>query len=176
MNLNIWVRLILTLVAKNWRSKLEINEPCRTPFRVLPTDLDLNLHMNNARYFAFMDIGRLDLMQRTGLLKILKKNNWYPVVADETISFGMSLDLFDKVYLISKIHGWDEKFVYLEQRFERENETIAGALVKSCILSKQGPVPTKVVMSETGLSQKSPELKFWIEGWKKARKPLLNRK
>jgi len=60
MNLNIWVRLILTLASKHWRSNLKIDEECSTPFMVVPTDLDLNLHMNNARYFAWMDIARLD--------------------------------------------------------------------------------------------------------------------
>ena len=175
MNLNIWVRLILTLASKHWRSKLKIDEACSTQFRVVPTDLDLNLHMNNARYFAWMDIARLDLLQRTGLLKVFKAKKWFPVVADETISFGKSLDLFDRVSVITKIRGWDEKFIFLEQRFERNNETVAGGIVKSCILNKNGPIPTHVVLSELMHDKKSPELSTWIKDWAKARKPLLMR-
>ena len=175
MNLNIWVRLILTLASKHWRSKLKIDEACHTQFRVVPTDLDLNLHMNNARYFAWMDIARLDLLQRTGLLKVFKAKSWFPVVADETISFGKSLDLFDRVSVVTKIRGWDEKFIFLEQRFERNNETVAGGIVKSCILNKNGPIPTHVVLSELMHDKKSPELSTWIKDWAKARKPLLMR-
>ena len=175
MNLNIWVRLILTLASKHWGSSLKIDEECSTPFTVVPTDLDLNLHMNNARYFAWMDLARLDLLQRTGLLRILKSNKWFPVVADETISFGKSLDLFNKVNVITKIRGWDEKFIFLEQRFKRDNETIAGGIVKSCILNKNGPIPTKTVLSALMHDKKSPELSNWIKDWAKARKPLLLR-
>jgi YbgC/YbaW family acyl-CoA thioester hydrolase len=175
MNLNIWVRLILTIASKYWRSHLQITESCSTRFLVLPTDLDLNLHMNNARYFALMDIARLDLLQRTGLLKTLRERKWYPVVADETISFGKSLDLFDKVNIITKIHGWDEKFIFLEQTFQKNNEIVAGGIVKSCILNNDGPIPTKTVLSTLKHDDTSPELSSWIKDWSNARKPLLKR-
>ena len=176
MNLNIWVRLILTVASKHWRSDIKIDEACSTPFIVVPTDLDLNMHMNNARYFAWMDLARLDLLQRTSLLKVFRSKKWFPVVADETLSFGKSLDLFDKVNVITKIRGWDEKFIFLEQRFERNEETVAGGIVKSCILNKDGPLPTSVVMSALMLNEESPELSSWIKDWTKARKPLLQRK
>lgn len=175
MNLNIWFRLIFTIASKYWRSKIKLTESCSTIFHVLPTDLDLNLHMNNARYFAWMDIARLDLLQRTGLLKTLKSKNWYPVVADETISFGKSLDLFDKVHLITKIHGWDDKFIYLEQTFTKNDETLAGGIVKSCILNKIGFIPTKMLLSAIEHNEKSPELSDWIKDWTNSRKPLLKR-
>ena len=91
------------------------------------------------------------------------------------ISFGKSLDLFDRVSVITKIRGWDEKFIFLEQRFERNKETVAGGIVKSCILNKNGPIPTHVVLSELMHDKKSPELSTWIKDWAKARKPLLMR-
>ena len=101
MNLNLWGRLVYTLIAKRFRKKIEFMDTCITPFRVLPSDLDLNFHMNNARYFAWMDIGRLDLLNRSGMFSVMKRNDWFPVVADEKISFGKSLDLFDYVLLES---------------------------------------------------------------------------
>ena len=36
--------------------------------RVWPNDLDANLHMNNSRYLLAMDLGRWELVMRTGLL------------------------------------------------------------------------------------------------------------
>jgi thioesterase superfamily protein len=41
----------------------------RLRFRILPHDLDLNFHVNNARYLSFMDLGRVDLMGRLGLFR-----------------------------------------------------------------------------------------------------------
>ena len=117
MNLNLWGRLVYTLIAKRFRKKIDFMDTCITPFRVLPSDLDLNFHMNNARYFAWMDIGRLDLLNRSGMFSTMKQNNWFPVVADEKISFGKSLDLFDSVLLETKLHGWDTKNFYIQQQF-----------------------------------------------------------
>ncbi len=36
-------------------------------FRVLPTDLDVLGHMNNGVYLSIMDLGRMDLLQRSGI-------------------------------------------------------------------------------------------------------------
>ncbi len=175
MNLNIWFRLFFTILSRYWKSQIYITDVCKTNFIVLPNDLDLNLHMNNARYFAFMDLGRLDMMQRSKMLKQFKKRNWYPVVADETISFGKSLDLFDKFTLETKIHGWDEKYFYIEQKFKKKDIALAGALVKSRILSKKRALFTNEIFEEIGINSQSPDLSEWIEKWKTTRNDLLER-
>ncbi len=175
MNLNVWLRLFLTILSRYWKSQIYITDVCKTNFIVLPNDLDLNLHMNNARYFAFMDLGRLDLMQRSKMLKKFKKKNWYPVVADETISFGKSLDLFDEFTLETKIHGWDNKYFYIEQKFKKNDATLAGALVKSRILSKKRALFTNEIFEEIGIKSQSPDLSEWIEKWKITRNNLLDR-
>ena len=70
-----------------------------------------------------------------------------PVVADEKISFGKSLDLFDSVLLETKLHGWDAKNFYIQQQFKKKGEIYAGAMVKARILSKQkGPLETSEIL------------------------------
>ncbi len=176
MNLNLWGRLLFIISAKYWKSPIKITDSCETNFTVLPGDLDLNIHMNNARYFAWMDLGRLDLMQRSGLLKKLRKRKWFPVVADEMISFGKSLDLFQKVTLTTKIHGWDDKYFYLEQKFRINHKTYAGALVKSRILSKDKALFTKEIFEAMELNLESPSMEEWLKLWKQARIDLLDRR
>ena len=176
MNLNLWGRLVYTLIAKRFRKKIEFMDTCITPFRVLPSDLDLNFHMNNARYFAWMDIGRLDLLSRSGMFSVMKRNNWFPVVADEKISFGRSLDLFDSVILETKLHGWDAKYFYIQQQFKKADEIYAGAMVKARILSKQkGPLETSEIMDMLNDSNKKPNIYPWLTEWKKSRLSLLGR-
>jgi hypothetical protein len=66
--LNLWFRLILLLLMTPWRPKLEGPlDVSRLRFTVLPNDLDASLHMNNGRYWTLMDLGRMDLLLRTGL-------------------------------------------------------------------------------------------------------------
>ncbi|HLY97262.1 MAG TPA: thioesterase family protein, partial [Sideroxyarcus sp.] len=51
-------------------------------FRVLPTDVDFNFHMNNGRYLTICDLNRIDIYARSGLLKAMFKRNWLPVIAE----------------------------------------------------------------------------------------------
>ncbi len=176
MNLNLWGRLVYTLIAKRFRKKIEFMDTCITPFRVLPSDLDLNFHMNNARYFAWMDIGRLDLLSRSGMFSVMKRNNWFPVVADEKISFGKSLDLFDSVFLETKLHGWDAKNFYIQQQFKKKGEIYAGAMVKARILSKKkGPLETIEILDTLYDSNDQPNTYPWLTEWKSSRLSLLGR-
>ena len=176
MNLNLWGRLVYTLLAKRFRKRLGFMDTCVTPFRVLPSDLDLNFHMNNARYFAWMDIGRLDLLNRSGMFSIMKQKNWFPVVADEKISFGKSLDLFDSVFLETKLHGWDTKYFYIQQQFKKTNEIYAGAMVKSRILSKEkGPLETNEVLNTIQDVHEQSDIHPWLSEWKGSRLTLLGR-
>jgi len=47
--------------------RLDPHEVGRLTFRVLPTDLDVLGHMNNGVYLSIMDLGRMDLLQRSGV-------------------------------------------------------------------------------------------------------------
>ena len=99
--------------------------------------------MNNARYFAWMDIGRLDLLNRSGMFSVMKRNNWFPVVADEKISFGKSLDLFDSVLLETKLHGWDAKNFYIQQQFKKKGK-LGNVKRESC--QTKGPLETSEIL------------------------------
>ena len=65
--MNLFLRLIRVLLTIRSRGQLAPFEDSVLTFRVWPGDLDLNVHMNNGRYLTVMDLGRLDLMARTGL-------------------------------------------------------------------------------------------------------------
>jgi len=67
--MNLYLRLFVLSLLVRFRPRVSIWVGSRTPFRVLPNDLDVNRHMNNARYLAFCDLGRLDLMIRSGYWK-----------------------------------------------------------------------------------------------------------
>lgn len=127
-------------------------------FRVLPTDLDFNLHMNNARYLSLMDLGRVDLLNRLGLLRLAFRGHWFPVLGAVSVRYHRPLRLWQRVSLSTRILGWDEKWFYLEQRFEREGKPIATAEVKALVRGPAGSIPTEQVLSAVGERRASPEL------------------
>jgi len=86
---------LLRLLWLMWRARraprLAPTDVSRVPFRVLPNDLDLQKHMNNGVYLSIMDLGRMDLMVRSGVWRELSARGYYPVVVSSTITYRRSL-------------------------------------------------------------------------------------
>jgi acyl-CoA thioesterase FadM len=136
--MNLFFRLLLLVLAARRRPPVSVLGPCRTQFRVLPTDLDVLLHVNNGVYLSLMDLGRIDLMLRNGLAAKLRARGWYPIVVAETIQFRRSLTLFQRFEIETRVLSWDDNAFLVEQRFLRGDEAIAHALVRARFLSRAG--------------------------------------
>lgn len=115
--MNLWLRLLHLILSAFWRPRLDpMSEMSRLPFRVLPTDLDLSLHLNNGRYWTLMDLGRADLMVRSGLWRTVWRNRWLPVVSSGKIRFRRELRLFQPFTLESRIVAWTDRSIIVEHR------------------------------------------------------------
>lgn len=110
----------------------------RLPMRTLPTDLDLNRHMNNGVYLSVLDLGRFDLLIRNGIWDILTGRGWYPVVVSETITFRKSLTLWQRFVVETRVSGYDEKAVFVEQRIVVDGDIYAQAVIRARFLKKRG--------------------------------------
>ena len=156
--MNLWFRLILTLLRARFGYALGALDRSVVPFRVWPTDLDVNAHMNNGRYATLMDLGRVDLMARAGLLSIIRRERMYPVVTAQHILYRRSLDPFQLFTLETRILGVDERFAYLEQRFLRGETVHARGVVQALFLRPgEGRVPTDEMMALFGV-QDAPQV------------------
>ena len=156
--MNLLFRLIRVLVSALFKPRLGPLEESVVTFRVLPNDLDLNLHMNNGRYLTIMDLGRLDLIARVGLLRIMFKQRWTPIVGTATIRYRRSLDPFQKYQLISRVVCWEDRWIYLEQRFESKGEVAALAYIKALIRTRRRTLRSREVLNALGLQQRSPPM------------------
>ncbi|MGV8894938.1 MAG: acyl-CoA thioesterase [Rhodoglobus sp.] len=159
-------RTLFQMYRSRGRSALGVHDVGRVTMRVLPTDLDVLGHMNNGVYFSIMDLGRMDLMIRSGLWPKMRAKGYYPVMANETMTFRKSLQPWQSFVLESKIVGYDAKAVYLEQRFVVAGEIFAQAMTRARFLKKSGGT---VTMEELGAlvdvdstTMPPPE---WITQW-----------
>lgn len=165
-SMNLIFRLFWTMLAARFRSPVSILGPCHTPFRCLPTDLDVLRHMNNGKYFSLMDLARVDLMNRANLAKKISSKGWYPVVVAETIRFRKSLELFDAFEIETSVIGWDEKAFLLEQKFMRKKTCIAEAIVRARFLKKTGgSVSPEEILHLINYQKSSPHLPAWVKDW-----------
>lgn len=137
-------------------SRLEFGDVSRSRFRVWPTDMDMLRHMNNGKYLSIMDVARFDLIQRNGAWDLFEREGWYPVVVGQTISYRKSLNPWQRFWIESRILGFDEQAVYMEQRFvrpdeQRRPEVYARAVVRARILRRTGGVvPVAEIVEKSG--------------------------
>ena len=59
--------LLHVLFLSRRKPDLGHDDVARTRFITLPTDLDINRHMNNGVYFSIMDVARFDMLVRNGV-------------------------------------------------------------------------------------------------------------
>jgi acyl-CoA thioesterase FadM len=165
----IW-RTLLTI----WRAKLQLRrngtiEPTavgRVRVRTMPTDIDLLGHMNNGRYGSLFDLGRFDLLIRTGIWDVFQKKGWYAVVASETITFRKSLELWQRFTVESRLLGHDDKSAYLMHRAVVGDEVYAEMIVRARFLRRSGGiVPHEELFQALDRPDNLPELAPWVTEW-----------
>jgi acyl-CoA thioesterase FadM len=134
---------------------VSIDQPCTTQFRVIPTDLDINFHMNNGVYLSLMDLGRLDLMIKSGIFWKLFKNGYYPLVVSQGIRFKKSLELFQRFEMVTQINSLDEKDFFITQKFFHRGQLCAEGVIRGRFKKRgrSGSIPSKELFAFLGLEQ-----------------------
>lgn len=164
--MNLLFRLFCIMIFARFRPKLDVFDVSETKMRVAPTDLDLLKHVNNGKYLSMQDLARIEQMIRTGILPVLNKKGWYPVLAAETIQFRRSLKLFDAFTLTSRIAGWDDRYFYVEHNFIKDGEKMAYGYVRARFLKKTGgTVSPEEVLQAAGETRHSPSLPASMQSW-----------
>jgi len=144
-------------------------DPSVTRMRVRPGDLDFYLHVNNGVYLQMMDVARSNFLADLGAFGLLRDKGWYPVVASSTMKYRRSLQLWDRFEITTRVLGWDDRVVYLEQVFTRGGDLCARGLIAGRFLSKAGDrIPGPDVVGLLGTSTVSPELPADVHAWAQA--------
>lgn len=134
-------------------------------FRCWPNDIDPYLHMNNGRFLSIMDLGRIDMAIRCGLFKVFRRNRWWPVVGAVTIRYKRSIPAMARFTLRTRVIGWDERGIYMEQIFEHQGRLAARAVMKGAFPSKDGLVDPAKVTEAGGYGAISPPLPDGVLSW-----------
>jgi acyl-CoA thioesterase FadM len=178
--MNLVFRVLWVLILSFFRPKItHVLTPSRITLCVLPNDLDTNFHMNNGRYLTIMDLGRFDLILRTGLLNLMLHKKSVPILAAATIRYRLPLDPFQRFHLETRVVCWDDKWVFMEQRFliahgPKKNAVAAIALVKGSFFDKGTgkTLPTQHLLDALGITDHSPSFPPEIITWQAAEEVL----
>lgn len=121
--------------------------------------------MNNGRYLTLMDLGRLEVMVRSGLWRAAARHGWTPIASAIKIRFRREMRLLDRFRVETRLVAWDRTFVVMEQVFYLDGgaqaDTVAArALFKGGLYDRKARqfVPIARLMQEIGAEAESPPL------------------
>lgn len=163
-----FVRLIKELVVHRNAPALKVGEVHVTHLVCWPWDIDLWMELNNGRTLTIMDLGRVVLFRRLGVIGAMRAKRWAGTIAGASVRYRRRVRMFDRIEMRSRIVGWDARFTYAEQSLWRGDECCSHALLRMAITGGKGIVPSADLAAAMGLPQESPPLPAWVAAWAEA--------
>lgn len=171
--MNLWLRLIWLLLTAKRRGAIAMPHGISSlMFRVWPHDCDVSVHMNNGRYLTLMDLGRTDIMLRSGLWREANRQGWTPIAAAIAIRYRRELKPFQAFRLETRLLSWEDALVVMEQTFViqggvRDGQVAARALFKGGLYDRRRRrfVPIEELMKAIGLMAESPPASPEVEAF-----------
>ena len=133
--------------------------------RCLPWDLDPWVELNNGRTLTLYDLGRMGLAQRTGMVGLLGTQGWGIAVAGVSVRYRRRIKLFERVAMLTRLLGWDDRFLYLEQSLWKDGDCANQMLLRWAVTAADGIVPAPRVAEAMGHASPSPMLAPWVQAW-----------
>lgn len=158
-------RLLASVLKSSRSGTAEVNDVCEVSFRCMPWDLDLFMEMNNGRVLTLYDLGRFDFSIRSGLWHLLKRHRWGLAVAGSTIRYRKRIRMWDKVSMHTRLKGYDERWIYIEQSMWVKGQPASSVLLRTAITEQGGMIPTRRVLDAMGISDWQPEPSQWLQEW-----------
>lgn len=147
LTMNLYLRLIWILLSSLWKPRMSMDALTnQLATRVWLNDIDINLHMNNGRYMTVCDLNRVDLFIRTGLLALMLKRRWSPIVSQHTMDYKKALRPFQRYRVSMTITHWDERYFYATHTFSIGERIVAQGTSQAVILGQEGVVAPEVVV------------------------------
>jgi acyl-CoA thioesterase FadM len=161
----------LRMVKELWKfrkaPRLGLFDPHVSTHMCLPWDIDPWMELNNGRTLTLYDLGRIPMARRMGLDRVMKAKGWGLAVAGNTTRYRKRVQMFDRLTMHSRVLGWDDRFIYMEQSMWKGDDCTSHILIRSAMIGagRSGIVAPKELALACGLSGESPALPDWVQAW-----------
>lgn len=175
-HINSFVRIPLLALRQRLRPlpKIGILGNDCVQMRVWPNDIDFNFHLNNSRYLACMDYGRIHMLAATGILGIVVRSRWTPLVGSIDIVYRRSLALWAPFTLATRTLCWDEKWFYMEQTTRSQEGLASTAWVKALFQDRGKKVAPQAIVDMVQPGMNSPAVSESMLKWNELTREKLN--
>lgn len=160
-----WIRFAKEMLKFRKEPRLGPTESHISTHICCPWDLDPWVELNNGRTLTLYDLGRIPMAMRFGLMELLKEKQWGITIAGNSTRYRRRIGMFDRFTMVSRMIGWDHRFIYMDQTIWRKGECANQVLIRSAVTSRQGIVPPAEVVEALGHQGESPALPHWVTAW-----------
>ena len=151
-------RLLYKGLLSLGRPRIDTHDVSTVWLRVLPTDLDVFLHVTNSKYIEIMNVGRLDYVIRSGWLKTALKKRAIMIVGSASFQYRRSVRVWQKLKLETRLIYWDSKWIFFEHKLFHSGHLSAQGIVKVLFRSRLKRINPADIMAESGQMVSSPEM------------------
>lgn len=167
--MSIWLRFFWVVIAGFFKKPLGMCDVSLLRQRVWLDELDINVHMNNAKYLAVMDLGRTDWIVRSGAWRWMTRDKMSPVVGGAMVRYRRSLHFLQPYLLKTRLLGWDERWLYIEQIMECRDGGLACLAVQRTTFTRNGKlVPSAELAAKLGQDPGALPAPDWTRNWRDA--------
>ena len=164
--MNLYLRLVITLLRSLFESRVTTRQACVQWFRVWPNDIDAFGHMNNGRYLQIMDVARMRWLARTGTIAAVLRRRWSMSLGGNLTRYRRSLRLFARYCVSTRLVCWDERWFYLEHAvLDSDDRPVAVGISRAAFHGDGRWIRTKAVMHEVDRDARSPEMPPHLSTW-----------
>lgn len=163
--MNLYLRLLWTILKALRGPRIGPGEVIELRLCVLPTDLDLNGHMNNGRYLTMVDLALATVFIRSGFARLCFARKWRPMGGGSIVYFRRGLTVFQRFTLRFTLTAWDEHWSYCRFEFVRDGQLHATGFVKGAAAGRGGLVRTAEVHAALGYDTAPPPMPADLRAW-----------
>ncbi len=125
----VWGRLARMAATARSRGPYRFGDESRLSFRCLPSDVDRNIHLNNARYMMLADVGRIDIFIRSGFWTQCRKHGWGPMMGGLESVYVSEIRLWQRFDIVTTIETWTDRSMIGRHRFVHEDGRTAAMIM-----------------------------------------------
>lgn len=136
--MNLFLRVVLVWIKSWFKPRIGLLDEYVTRFGVWFTDQDMLRHVTNSRFYSLVDVCVIDFFLRSGVLGVLSRNGWTPVVVYKDMKFLKPLRFPARFQVRTHWLGWDDEAVVALHIFERGAVVVAEGYTVARFIDRRG--------------------------------------
>ncbi|WP_062217740.1 acyl-CoA thioesterase [Celeribacter marinus] len=161
-----FIRMIYQSFKFRRAPKLGLFETHHSQHYCLPWDIDIWMELNNGRTLTLFDLGRVPMSIRNGSATAARAGGFGLAVAGASVRYRKRVTTFQKIDMVTRPVGFDDKFLYMEQSmWNAKGECCNHVLIRGAVTQNRRMVPPIELLKAVDPNVQSPALPAWVENW-----------